>query len=327
MAPAPAPRAAGAAPLWMSGKAYALYRPLTSAPPPYPDNHTSALFLSGLVLNASVVPRSLHQVIADAQVVVSQLAITGLFAAAHAHLRHRLITGELVLVLCVVLLLVGTAVRYLLGDLADVSAHKLSFAARQTALIVAGCFFLAPVLCTLTRNIASDTVHAWSVALLVAHLYLHDYFFVSSATDRLTGSLSLGAAVLASALLASRLEARPPLPVRDVTDGLSLSSPLLAGLPSVDAFAQVLLSMEIFVLSPYLRRSLKRCLSRAAHTAATAALVLLCVAAIAPLSAMLAGATLGLCAFVGIACPVWLVRVHKYKTQIEGPWDEAKLYI
>jgi Phosphatidylinositol N-acetylglucosaminyltransferase len=40
---------------------------------------------------------------------------------------------------------------------------------------------------------------------MLAHLYMHDYFFHVSVTDKLTGSLSLAAAVSASLLLASRL--------------------------------------------------------------------------------------------------------------------------
>lgn len=271
-----------------------------------PDNHTSSRFLEDLVLNANAVPRDVVTVMCDAQVVVHQLSLTGLFAATHAHLRSNLVSGRTILFISTLLLVAATTACFLL-DPAYANAftvRRALFALQQAFLVTAGCFFIAPVLSTLTRNISSDTVHAWSVALLVAHLYLHDYFFVVSATNKLTGGLSLGAAVLASALLASRLDS-----------------------PHVDAFAQVVLSMEVFVLSPYVRRALKRGLSRIAHTGVTVALVLLCAAAIAPLSASLAGASVGVCAFVGVLCPLWLVRVQKFKTEIQGPWDEAQLLL
>ena len=28
--------------------------------------------------------------------------------------------------------------------------------------------------------------------------------------------------------------------------------------------------------------------------------------------------------FVALACPLWLVRMMRFKRQINGPWDEAK---
>lgn len=44
---------------------------------------------------------------------------------------------------------------------------------------------------------------------------------------------------------------------------------------------------------------------------------------LAPLSAVLASAFCALVLFVALLCPMWLVRVHKFKAQINGPWDEA----
>lgn len=44
---------------------------------------------------------------------------------------------------------------------------------------------------------------------------------------------------------------------------------------------------------------------------------------LAPLSPVLASAFAALVLFVSLLCPMWLVRVHKFKAQINGPWDEA----
>ncbi len=76
---------------------------------------------------------------------------------------------------------------------------------------------------TLTRTISSDTIAATTAYASLFHLALHDYNFAASVTDKLSGSLSLAAAIFASVLLASRLptalqvfsQARappPPLP-------------------------------------------------------------------------------------------------------------------
>lgn len=58
---------------------------------------------------------------------------------------------------------------------------------------------------TLTRSVSSDSIVATAGYLLLLHLYLHDYNFVNSVTDTLTGSISLGSATFASILLASRM--------------------------------------------------------------------------------------------------------------------------
>jgi len=31
--------------------------------------------------------------------------------------------------------------------------------------------------------------------------------------------------------------------------------------------------------------------------------------------------------FVNFICPSWLISVQKYKNQINGPWDEAKMKV
>ena len=66
-----------------------------------------------------------------------------------------------------------------------------------------GVYLLSPLLHTLMRTISEDTVIALTAFLLAGHLYLNDYSFVNSVTDKLTGAVSLGAAVFASVLIAS----------------------------------------------------------------------------------------------------------------------------
>lgn len=58
---------------------------------------------------------------------------------------------------------------------------------------------------TLTWSISEDSVVFTVICSFVVHLFLHDYAFLFSLTDKLTGSTALGAAVFASVLLASRL--------------------------------------------------------------------------------------------------------------------------
>ena len=64
---------------------------------------------------------------------------------------------------------------------------------------------MSPLYATLARAISGDTVTAASTWLFLAHLYMYDYFFQVSVADKLSGSLSMAAAVAGSLLLASRL--------------------------------------------------------------------------------------------------------------------------
>lgn len=85
---------------------------------------------------------------------------------------------------------------------------------------------------------------------------------------------------------------------------------------------QLLLSLELYILGPYLRRQVAAA-SPAAHAALTAALAAAAAALLARQSALLTWALGGALAFVTLVCPWWLVRIHKFKAAINGPWDEA----
>ena len=47
------------------------------------------------------------------------------------------------------------------------------------------------------------------------------------------------------------------------------------------------------------------------------------VALLLPPSVLLATSCICVACFVCLICPMWLVRVGKFKAQINGPWDEA----
>ena len=100
------------------------------------------------------------------------------------------------------------------NDTCEEEIHGFELQVAVNFSVSDGCGFLAAVHCmvvlmqTLTRTISTDTIVATTAYLLLLHLYLHDYNFVNNVTDKLTGSVSLGAAVFASVLLASRLRSQ-----------------------------------------------------------------------------------------------------------------------
>jgi hypothetical protein len=63
--------------------------------------------------------------------------------------------------------------------------------------------------------------------------------------------------------------------------------------------------------------------SLAAHIALTLAMVGTACGLLAPLSPNLTTVFLVAVVFISLLCPRWLVRIHKFKVQINGPWDEA----
>lgn len=84
----------------------------------------------------------------------------------------------------------------------------------------------------------------------------------------------------------------------------------------------VLLSLELYLLSPFIRRYVRQA-SVAAHLAVSAALLVASAALLAPLSRIITGLFLVAVALVSFVAPWCLVRIHKFKAKINGPWDEA----
>lgn len=68
------------------------------------------------------------------------------------------------------------------------------------------------------------------------------------------------------------------------------------------------------------------CLSQAVPLGDTL-LPLCCTAAalalVSQTSVLLTSVLLCALAFITLLCPMWMVRIHKFKAQINGPWDEA----
>ena len=265
---------------------------------PYPDNHTDASFLERLVLNGRITPRRLSRVMLDATTISQQLGVVALKATAVSHLLAGGLRPRRLLMLDAGVLLAGVG--------ANAAMHGWERAACQSVRVgpamLLGLFALSPLFQTSTAAISDDTAVATATCSLLLHLLTYDYAFLNSHTARLGSTVSLGAAMFAAALLASRL-------------------------PTITAvFADILLALSLFVLFPFLRRDVRRA-SIPAHLALTAAVH---VAALCSTLALPAGgrtlATAYVAAVVGIVivCPAWLMRMMTFKEQINGPWDEAR---
>ncbi|KAL4897531.1 phosphatidylinositol N-acetylglucosaminyltransferase-domain-containing protein [Aspergillus ambiguus] len=178
---------------------------------------------------------------------------------------------------------------------------------KSAFLIYCALLGLTPILKSLTKSTASDSIWALSCWLLIMNIFSFDYGSGEGAgATKFPASLSTNAAVMASTVLASRL-------------------------PSTShVFSLMLFSIEVFGLFPIFRRQLRH-ISWTGHVLLTLALVIVAGGAVGitlrgGLAAALVGSILGsiLTALAMGGCSWWLISLQKYKNVVIGPWDPAR---
>ncbi|KAJ6031371.1 hypothetical protein N7540_002103 [Penicillium herquei] len=179
---------------------------------------------------------------------------------------------------------------------------------KSAFLIYFSLLGLSPILKSLTKSTASDSIWALSCWLLIMNIFSFDYGSGegAGATTKFPASLSTNAAVMASTVLASRLPS------------------------TTHVFSLMLFSMEVFGLFPIFRRQLRQ-KSWTGHVMLTLSLVFIAGGAVGmTLSGGWASAIIGsvlgsiLTAFAMGGCSWWLISLQKYKNVVIGPWDPAR---
>ncbi|KAL1995711.1 hypothetical protein VTN49DRAFT_1898 [Thermomyces lanuginosus] len=196
----------------------------------------------------------------------------------------------------------------------DEKKHLLSARNRQrlstmksALLIYSALLGLSPILKSLTKSTASDSIWAMSCWLMIINIFSFDYGSGDKAgAAKFPASLSTNAAVMASTVLASRLPS------------------------TTHVFSLTLFSIEVFGLFPVFRRHLRH-VSWTGHLLLTFALVLAAGAGVGitlrgGVTGAIVGSLLGsfLTAFAMGACSWWLISLQKYKNVVIGPWDPAR---
>lgn len=152
-------------------------------------------------------------------------------------------------------------------------------------------FVMSPMLHTLTQSISTDTIFLMTFFVMCIHLITFDYglqaFVVSKA-------ISLNAAIFGAICLASRIP------------------------NSLDGFIFLVISMKIFVLLPFL---LKRFWTIYWHVP----IAIFCLGFLYNISLKSFAIYSLIEVFVNIFCPYIFIQNQKYKSSINGPWDEAVL--
>lgn len=179
---------------------------------------------------------------------------------------------------------------------------------KSALLIYCALLGLSPILKSLTKSTASDSIWALSCWLMIINIFSFDYGSGEGQADatKFPASLSTNAALMASTVLASRLPS------------------------TTHVFSLTLFSIEVFGLFPVFRRQLRH-VSWTGHVLLTFALVLAAGAGVGTAlrggwAAAIVGAILStiLTALVMGSCSWWLISLQKYKNVVIGPWDPAR---
>ncbi|KAJ5162217.1 hypothetical protein N7492_007609 [Penicillium capsulatum] len=178
---------------------------------------------------------------------------------------------------------------------------------KSAFLIYFSLLGLSPILKSLTKSTASDSIWAMSCWLLIMNIFSFDYGSGEGAgATKFPASLSTNAAVMASTVLASRLPS------------------------TTHVFSLMLFSMEVFGLFPIFRRQLRE-KSWTGHVLLTLALVITAGGAVGVTmsggwASAIIGTVLGsiLTALAMGGCSWWLISLQKYKNVVIGPWDPAR---
>uniref|UniRef100_A0A7N0T7M2 Phosphatidylinositol N-acetylglucosaminyltransferase subunit C n=1 Tax=Kalanchoe fedtschenkoi TaxID=63787 RepID=A0A7N0T7M2_KALFE len=247
--------------------------------PEYDDNYTDESFLEDMVMNTNVVKRDLLKVMLDSVSISQYISIVALVILVWMHTLNSNLDENSLLLLDTSLLGLGFLVLLMTEEIFSMN------------------FF---------RSISSDSIWAVTAALLILHLFLHNY---SGSTIRAPGShknpslmscISLNSSVVASVFIASRLPSR------------------------LHVFAVLLFSLQVFLFAPLVTFCVKKYSSRL-HLWISFALMAVTLALVYSFHKLFFVLLMSLFVFVTAVCPYWLIRIQEYKFEINGPWDEAKL--
>ncbi|KNE59920.1 hypothetical protein AMAG_05369 [Allomyces macrogynus ATCC 38327] len=178
------------------------------------------------------------------------------------------------------------------------STHSQASTTKSVIILVAVVLALSPILKTLTMDISSDSIWALATLFFIGHLLMSDYRATRSAALTFPGSIGTNLAIFASVLLASRLAS------------------------TMHVFSLMLLAALAFIVAPWLRRRLSG--DKPLATPAMAATTIMAAAFVYwPISHVTIAGLLLVMAMLSFGTPAWLQHLHRFKSTLHGPWDQA----
>ncbi|KAI8909723.1 phosphatidylinositol N-acetylglucosaminyltransferase subunit C [Gorgonomyces haynaldii] len=254
---------------------------------PYPDNYVDESFLIEMKKNQNVRELKYLDIVYESTRITQQLTSVFVFVWVFFILE----TIELDLQVFVPF---GSLVLFYLLWRQDIQKTLVNIV---FIMILSG---LTPILKNLTREISDDTIWAFTLTMLLLNLLFHDYSSTNDTHTRFPDSLSINAAMSAAVLLGSRLDSNQKV------------------------FVLMLTSILLFALFPILRR-VQRNRSQSFDVYLSVLMTLGCLHLWIMLSPLVGSVYLFIILFTNLVGPWILVSLQKYKSEIQGPWDEARI--
>ncbi|KAG9508486.1 Phosphatidylinositol N-acetylglucosaminyltransferase subunit C [Fragariocoptes setiger] len=172
---------------------------------------------------------------------------------------------------------------------------------KNGAIFLAGGFSVSPILKTLTETISTNTIYTMFALTKLVHLIFYDYGAKAAIVNR---HISLNAAIFGAVCLASRLSS------------------------SYEAFALLIAASDIFLMSSMLREWISRLGLRTLQITITIILSSVAVIGLAVMTIATYAILFGLCIIAtNLICPYVFYKLQKYKSKLQGPWDEAHVCV
>eukprot|EP00164_Ancoracysta_twista_P002446 GFYU01003243.1.p1 GENE.GFYU01003243.1~~GFYU01003243.1.p1 ORF type:complete len:332 (-),score=89.81 GFYU01003243.1:116-1111(-) len=262
----------------------------------YDDNYVDESFLGQMRTNVTVEAYDYWTTVTNSTTVCQQISSAVAFLIVYYYTVNGSLSIKFLLMMDAVLFCIGYCAR-LIFDF-EFPWSKVTKNMRSSVLFVLALYALSPVLRTLTKSYETDTIYALVFVFGIIHMFFYDYSYVNAVTNKFAGTVSLNAAIIASILLASRLQS------------------------TVYVFAFIMFAIEIFGLLPVCMHYMKS-FSPDLYIAWTIAMFAITTALLIPMFKLLALLYIVGALFVTFVCPLWLISIMKYKHEIQGPWDEA----
>ena len=323
------------------------------------DNYVPRDFLSGLEINRSGGnPPSYWLLVRDSGAIVQQLAIVALFSWCFAFLH--LCPDPTVRLERVRLLRSLNVVVASLGALVSVTAEggpsaTFHFVQRlvQIGMMVVSLRLMSPLLLTLSGTVSTDSVYAISTLCFILHLYRFDYAYVLAVPDvgwegsvvypvEVEAEGASGSAGAGASSGGGKSRGLPSLGGMDAVAGARAAdrpvqfsghaSVVLSTFSSVllvsrlegpdEVFALIVWGILSFALLPSLQHSLRR-RSESLYGMLTVGLAGVATFLLSRDSPrVVVFAFCGACLTITFVAPLAMVRLHRGRRTINGPWDE-----
>ncbi|EFN80808.1 Phosphatidylinositol N-acetylglucosaminyltransferase subunit C, partial [Harpegnathos saltator] len=254
-----------------------------------PDNYTDSSFLEELRKNIKPNNVTLIEAISLGASISIQLSIVVLFVVIFIWLHNEWTTPDVIVISGSALTILGYFI-YKIRVPNQKKSVKLTKDLWTVLIFLTFGYVLSPILKTLTETISTDTIYAMTIFMFLTHLIFSKY---GSSQISLSDSLSITSSIFGSLMLASRL-----------------ASPL-------HAFSLLTVSVQCFVLLPYLLSQMNNKIVISAILAISTIYLLLSVSQTFSYIFIIA------VTFIHFTCPFWYIKCQKYKDNIYGPWDEA----